>query len=351
MVANAAARGGGGENRQVNRGGYHSNCSGGGSSNSNHNNGGEGCPGNPNNPYKDHQCQVCRKLGHTALRCWKRFNKNYNGPDKVVNAVSTSYNLDPVWYVDSAATDHITSDLDKLTMRENYGDNDQVHAANGSGMTIKHVGHSAVSTPHHRILLNNVLHVPQANRNLAYVQCLTADNDVFLKLYPTFFLVKDRSMRRTLLHRSCKIGLYPIPSLDSTPHKQCLNVTKPSTKQWHSRLGHPSFKTVSRVLRDHELPSVSNKNVTHVCDACQQGKSHQLLFPKSVSVSKAPLELIFSDVWGPVLLLLASIIIMCLSSMILVSSPEFICCNISLRCSKNSMIFKLMLRDFLIVRC
>jgi hypothetical protein len=70
-------------------------------------------------------------------------------------------------------------------------------------------------------------------------------------------------------------------------------------EQWHSQLGHPSFKIVSRVLRDHELPSVSNKNVTHVCDACQQGKSHQLPFPKSVSVSKAPLELIFSDVWGP----------------------------------------------------
>jgi hypothetical protein len=47
------------------------------------------------------------------------------------------------------------------------------------------------------------------------------------------------------------------------------------------------------------LPSVSNRNVTHVCDACQQGKSHQLPFPKSVSVSKTPLELVFSDVWGP----------------------------------------------------
>jgi hypothetical protein len=148
MVAIVAARGGGGGggNRQVNR-------SGDGGSNSNCNNGGGGRPGNPNNPYKDHQYQVYGKLGHTALRCWKRFDKNYNGPDKVANAVSTSYNLDPAWYTDSAATDHITGDLDKLTMRENYGGNDQVHASNGSGMTIKHVGHSAVSIPHHRILL------------------------------------------------------------------------------------------------------------------------------------------------------------------------------------------------------
>jgi hypothetical protein len=188
MVANAAARGGGGGNRQANHGGYHDNRSGGGGSNSNRNNDSGGRPSNPNNPYKDHQCQVCGKLGHIALRCLKRFDKNYNGPDKVANVASTSYNLDLAWYADSAATDHITGDLDKLTMRENYGGNDQVHAANGSGMTIKHVGHSAVSTPHRHILLKNVLHVSQATRNLAFVLCLTVDNDVFLEFHPTSFL-------------------------------------------------------------------------------------------------------------------------------------------------------------------
>jgi hypothetical protein len=113
----------------------------------------------------------------------------------VANAASTSYNLDPSWYADSAATDQITGNLDKLTMMENYGGNDQVHAANGSGMTIKHVCHTAVSTLHRRILLKNVLHVPQATCNLASVHRLTADNDVFFELHPTFFLVKDRSTR------------------------------------------------------------------------------------------------------------------------------------------------------------
>jgi histone deacetylase 1/2 len=36
-----------------------------------------------------------------------------------------------------------------------------------------------------------------------------------------------------------------------------------------------------------------------VCDACQQGKSHQLPFPISTHVINSPLELIYSDVWGP----------------------------------------------------
>jgi histone deacetylase 1/2 len=41
---------------------------------------------------------------------------------------------------------------------------------------------------------------------------------------------------------------------------------------------------------------VNNKRI---CDACQQGKSHQLPYPKSTSVSRSPLDLVFSDVWGP----------------------------------------------------
>jgi hypothetical protein len=36
-----------------------------------------------------------------------------------------------------------------------------------------------------------------------------------------------------------------------------------------------------------------------VCDACQKDKSHQLPYKKSDSVSSHPLELVFSNMWGP----------------------------------------------------
>jgi histone deacetylase 1/2 len=40
-------------------------------------------------------------------------------------------------------------------------------------------------------------------------------------------------------------------------------------------------------------------NKVVVCDACQQGKSHQLPFSLSTRVTTAPLEIIYYDVWGP----------------------------------------------------
>jgi hypothetical protein len=36
-----------------------------------------------------------------------------------------------------------------------------------------------------------------------------------------------------------------------------------------------------------------------ICDACLHAKVHQLPFPQSSSRSTAPLQIVFSDVWGP----------------------------------------------------
>nr|XP_040252267.1 proline-rich protein 36-like [Aegilops tauschii subsp. strangulata] len=44
-----------------------------------------------------------------------------------------SYSVDPAWYMDTGATDHLTSQLDKLATRQPYTGHDQVRTANGSG--------------------------------------------------------------------------------------------------------------------------------------------------------------------------------------------------------------------------
>jgi hypothetical protein len=56
---------------------------------------------------------------------------------------------------------------------------------------------------------------------------------------------------------------------------------------------------VQHVLSQNKLHVSFELSHTEVFDACQMGKAHQLSYPKSFSMSTAPLELIFSDVWGP----------------------------------------------------
>jgi histone deacetylase 1/2 len=257
-------------------------------------------------------CQLCDKSGHVASRCFKRFQKDFLGMYNygrfldcqlsMANYVhgpeghTSTLPADPTWYMNTGATDHFPAEMEKLHMREPYHGKEHLHMADGSGMRISHVGQALLSTPSSRPLyLRNIFHVPSLTKNLLSVHKLAHDNNVFVEFHPNSFFVKDLDTRAIILRGRWCGGLY---ALDAPAVKQVLSALKASSSQWHARLGHPSSQIVQHVLSRHELPSVSNKDKL-VCDACQQGKSHQLPFSLSQHVITAPLELIYSDVWGP----------------------------------------------------
>lgn len=246
-------------------------------------------------------CQICKKKGHEAIDCWHRFEEDYQPNVKTAGAASTGYGVDTNWYADSGATDHITAELEKMTVRDKYHGSDQVHTASGSGMAISNVGHSILHTPRKDLHLQNILHVPSASKSLVSIHRLTSDNDTFIEFHPNFFLIKDRVTRKTLHRGRCEGGLYPLRPQRSGAqhHKQVCGVSRPSTWRWHSRLGHASFPIVERVIKGNCLPVSVSHDVESVCDSCQRAKSHQLPYSSSDNKSCAPLDLIHSDVWGP----------------------------------------------------
>jgi histone deacetylase 1/2 len=188
-----------------------------------------------------------------------------------------------------------------MTVRDKYSGQDQVHTASGAGMKISNIGHSVLHTPHKKLHLRNILHVPSANKNLLYVHRLASDNDAFSEFHPNFFSIKDRATKQILHQGRCKRGLYPLAPQSSSPRviKQAYEVNKVSSSRWHSRLGHPTYPIVQCVLRENKLPCESFSSHESVCDSCQKAKSHQLPYGRSNNISNSPLELIYSDVWGP----------------------------------------------------
>ncbi|XBH94356.1 hypothetical protein VPH35_085149 [Triticum aestivum] len=82
---------------------------------------------------------VCSKFGHDALHCRNRFNHAFQPEEQrersgnVASTGSGSYSVDMDWYADTGATDHLTSDLDRLSLHQRYGGKDKVHVANGAG--------------------------------------------------------------------------------------------------------------------------------------------------------------------------------------------------------------------------
>jgi hypothetical protein len=127
--------------------------------------------------------------------------------------------------------DHITSELKRLHAHDRYHGNDQVHAANGVGMNITHIGESIIPTHDQNLHLKDVLLVPDAKKNLTSAHRLTSDNNTFVEIHPKFFCVKDQVTRKVLLDGPCKDGLYPFPEpslSSSSSHKQAYGFSKPS---------------------------------------------------------------------------------------------------------------------------
>jgi histone deacetylase 1/2 len=212
-----------------------------------------------------------------------------------VHGHTPSYPIDVPWYMDSGATDHLTSQMTKLHAQETYQGSDKVHTANGAGMHISHIGQASVPTHTSKQLrLTDILHVPSVTRDLLSVHKLTRDNNVFCEFHPFDIFIKDRDTRDVLLRGRCRRGLYELDAPSSTP--QVFSGVRASSSQWHSRLGHPASPIVRHILHRYELPIQSSSHSDTVCDACQQGKSHQLPFSESSRLVKTPLELVFSDV-------------------------------------------------------
>ena len=162
-----------------------------------------------------------------------------------------------------------------MTIHEKYHCQDHVHTAeNGPGMMISHVGESIIQTPHRDILVDDVLHIPNASKNLLSVHRITLDNGVFIEFHPFFFLIKDQVTRRVLYRGRCVQGLYPLIPKISKFNKQAYGVFKVSSERWHNRLGHPSFSIVYQILSKNKLAFVDEHDRETICDSCQRAKSH-----------------------------------------------------------------------------
>jgi hypothetical protein len=136
-------------------------------------------PNNSMGPYRPSPhmgsrptCQVCGKMGHSALTCYNRFNQAYQAPGPSLTAyhamATPSHTRDLNWYPDTSASHHVTSDPNQLNFRsEEYDGLDQIQVGNGTRLAIKNIGTSILSPPN--FILCNVLHVPKITKNLVSV--------------------------------------------------------------------------------------------------------------------------------------------------------------------------------------
>lgn len=199
--------------------------------------------------------------------------------------------MDPSWYFDIGATDHVTPDISKLTIANDYTGDDKLQVGNGKHLSISHVGSSSLPN----LSLPSVFIVPNLTKNLLSVSKLTRDNDVFMEFWPTHCSIKGQ----TLLQGDISHGLYRLPPVKTNlTSTMALTGVRTSLHGWHQRLAHPHESLLRRLLSSFQLPVSTNK-FPNVCDSCQLGKSHRFPLPTSHVASTKPFDLMYLDVWGP----------------------------------------------------
>ena len=177
------------------------------------------------------QCQICLKMGHGAPDCWYRLTPDYQPQPQVHNAQasppvcesldqlsSASTVADSLWYPDSGASHHVTSDPSIFSSQNSYTSNARILLGNGSGLPISHTGSAIMSSDNHhaRFILKNLLHVLNITKNLISVSQFARNNNMFFEFYPDFCNVKHQDSKVILLQGRLKDGIYVFPHLQST---------------------------------------------------------------------------------------------------------------------------------------
>uniref|UniRef100_A0A803P6J6 CCHC-type domain-containing protein n=1 Tax=Cannabis sativa TaxID=3483 RepID=A0A803P6J6_CANSA len=174
-------------------------------------------------------CQLCGRVGHTAQKCYHRFDITYNGPPTQGASPSNSSSDNPqanipessileespgTWYLDTGETNHLTSDNQQLNNSTDYKGKAKVVVGNGDSIPILH------DKTTRQVLLRGSLHNGLYSLKVPHKHNITASNT---QSFPA-----DPSFKATAFN--CNTSSNPVRDKSQF------------TSVWHCRLGHPVFK-------------------------------------------------------------------------------------------------------------
>ncbi|GAA0163393.1 hypothetical protein LIER_19274 [Lithospermum erythrorhizon] len=133
--------------------------------------------------------------------------------------IATSSTIgDPSWYLNSGTSNHLTADLQNLSLHNKYNESDQITVGNRNSLAIDHISTSHIPISKSKSLtLNNVLHVPAIKKNLLGVSQLALDNNVFIEFHASHYFVKN-FQGQVLLKGTIDHGLYRFEASASSPY-------------------------------------------------------------------------------------------------------------------------------------
>ncbi|KAK0605807.1 hypothetical protein LWI29_030936 [Acer saccharum] len=245
-------------------------------------------------------CQLCDKIGHTARVCRSRPQPSSQAWPQANHMTSDQIDSRNNWILDSGASHHMTSDLQNLSLHSEYGGPEDIMVGDGKTIPITHTGSTSLHTSTKSFPLSHVLCSPHISHNLISVSKFCTHNNTSIEFFPDCFLVKDLTTGASLVRGRNEGNLYIWPkSVSPATLLTATSQHQVSSLAWHQRLGHPSLQVLRHLVSSHGLPVSKLESQFSHCHACLCNKSHKLPFGISTLHCNKPLEILFTDVWGP----------------------------------------------------
>lgn len=247
---------------------------------------------------KDFKCYTCQETGHISRNCPKngktaaKGNSSKTGPVPMFSAVFSTGKFDKNdWYIDSGASNHMTMNekwlKDKIMppVKEIVvANNEKISVVASGKLQINCVCFEKINT----INVNDVLCVPELTANLLSVsQIIKNGNSVIFNQTGCEIFDRENSLIATAelignVYRLKKEQTYGLLS----------------SSIWHRRMGHMNYSDLKK-LDIEGIELIKKENQNNACVVCLKGKQAKLPFNKCGNRANELLELIHSDVCGP----------------------------------------------------
>lgn len=222
---------------------------------------------------------------------------NVDNLESVMN-VETSNTI--VFKVDSACNDHLINRDDVFCNYVLLKEPVLFRAANCGVIKATKIGNMKCRIGNRDAFIKNVYYADGLNQNLLSVAAM-ADHG--------YRVVFDSESADIIDSDNCAVAravrkgqLYELKVEPTLDEENCVFSTNQNndTLLWHRRLGHLNFRDLRYLSNSGLISGVSANQAQELCESCIYGKQHRLPFYKNDKRATKPLELVHSDVVGPI---------------------------------------------------
>jgi hypothetical protein len=203
------------------------------------------------------------------------------------------------WLIDSGASKHMMGQRNILSCISENKFSQKVTLGDDYQYPIKGVGESNHKlNSGNSLKMKDVLYVPGLKKNLLSISALEKKGFRVAFIYGEVLMwAKGETLNEAIIIGNEENGLY---KLKGHSEAAMTHAIENSCELWHRRLAHINYKALPYICKVViGLPELKGDH-KGVCNGCAQGKNIKNPFPKRDNKTEGVLELIHSDVCGPI---------------------------------------------------